>query len=694
MNVLLTRVILEGLVPLVSGVLAYEYAKTSGYHPLVGAAAGLGVACWIHAKASFDAKNLFEHPRQGDVGPDDSIAFVASWIALHAFIPLAAFGGYGIAFYYQDRWLVALGAATLAAWCVAALVRHHYEGTPSDFVRGAVVKSLVQMRKEAAKKLPPGDPGLPFGGVMLPSHRANAHFCFIGSPGSGKSVSIQRLMQQAFPAIGAGKHHRAVVFDSKLDVLPQLEGLGLSCPIRTLNPLDARGFAWAISRDITTRAHAAELVEVLFPANPKASQPFFDEAKKALCEAVVVSFLEHSPGAWTLRDVVSTLLSPERIEAVLGRTAEGRETFARYFANEKTANDVMSTIANGVNHYMIVASLWHHAEREGRALSLKEFVESESILVVGRSQVAGKALKHINQVIVQRLIQLILEKGNHAQVDSLADRTWFVLDEFKALGRLRGIEDLLTMGRSAGACVVLGFQDWRGLCAVYEENEAHELVGLCAHKAFLRLDGKETARFASESIGNVEWYEESTGPSGPSRSIQSRTRVLANAFRELPKTSVAAGLHGYYMSDEDVWFAPLRGPEVFRDLARPAVGVPGLLERAPGDQRLMPLASEDFERLEITLERERERETEREWDHDQEQSDDLGYEPEYQSAVGTWQPLESKASPRQFQTETEPAMPTQPRANSTTKTTKGRIAGLGRFRLRDKDTTHEREGPG
>jgi hypothetical protein len=133
---------------------------------------------------------------------------------------------------------------------------------------------------------------------------------------------------------------------------------------------------------------------------------------------------------------------------------------------------------------------------------------------------------------------------------------------------------------------------------------------------------------------------------------------------------------------------------VFRDLARPAVGVPGLLERAPGDQRLMPLASEDFERLEITLERERERETEREWDHDQEQSDDLGYEPEYQSAVGTWQPLESKASPRQFQTETEPAMPTQPRANSTTKTTKGRIAGLGRFRLRDKDTTHEREGPG
>jgi hypothetical protein len=620
MSVLATRVILEGLVPIASGVAAYHSSRGLPLHPALAAGVGVGVALWLASKANFDAGNLLES-RGDDVRPDEAVSFVSSWVGLHALIPLAALGGYGAGL--PRGLLAALGIALGATLCVAWLVRRHYEGPPSNHVRGAQVKSLARMRRDADRKLPRGDDGLPFGGVMLPAHRANAHFCFIGSPGSGKSVSIQLLMQRAFPEIGAGSGHRAVVFDSKLDALPQLEGLGLTCPIRTLNPLDARGFAWKLADDITDRALAAELVEVLFPANPKASQPYFDEAKKVLCEAVIVSFIEHTPGAWTLRDVCHTLLSPDRIRAVLGRTEEGSETFARYFANEKTANDVMSTLANGVGQYRIVASLWHHAEQEGRALSLGEFAASEGILVVGRSQVAGKALRAINQVIVQRLIQLVLEKGNRAQVDSMADRTWFILDEFKALGRLRGIEDLMTMGRSAGACVVLGFQDWRGLCAVYEENEAHELVGLCAHKAFLRIDGKETARFASESIGDVEWYEESTGPSGESRSIQKRTRVLPNTFRELPKTSVAAGLHGYYMSDEDAWFAPLRGAEVFRGLARPDPGIPGLVRREPADQRLRPLGPEDSGRLGIELDPGEEQDPDPDLEPDQEPEPDL-----------------------------------------------------------------------
>ena len=530
MSVLATRVILEGLVPIASGVAAYHSARGLPLHPALAAGVGVGAALWLASKANFDAGNLLE-ARGDDVRPDEAVSFVSSWVGLHALIPLAALGGYGAGL--PRGLLAALGIALGASLCVAWLVRRHYEGPPSNHVRRAQVKSLARMRRDADRKLPRGDDGLPFGGVMLPAHRANAHFCFIGSPGSGKSVSIQLLMQRAFPEIGAGSGHRAVVFDSKLDALPLLEGLGLSCPIRTLNPLDARGFAW------------------------------------------------------------------------------------------KLADDVMSTLANGVGQYRIVASLWHHAEQEGRALSLGEFASSEGILVVGRSQVAGKALRAINQVIVQRLIQLVLEKGNRAQVDSMADRTWFILDEFKALGRLRGIEDLMTMGRSAGACVVLGFQDWRGLCAVYEENEAHELVGLCADKAFLRIDGKETARFASESIGDVEWYEESTGPSGESRSIQKRTRVLPNTFRELPKTSVAAGLHGYYMSDEDAWFAPLRGADVFRGLARPDPRVPGLVRREPADQRLRPLGPEDSGRLGIELDPGEEQDPDPDLEPDQEPEPDL-----------------------------------------------------------------------
>lgn len=661
MVTLATRVILEGLLPIASGAAAYSFAHALGFHVVLAGGFGVAVGVWLSSKASFDAQNLLV-AHGGDVRAEEALAFASTWIGAHALIPLAALGAYGGTLRHGK--VAAITAGLVAKACVAMLVRRHFEGAPSNHVRGAIVKSLARMRKESARKLPPGDPGLPFGGIRLPSHRANAHFCFMGTPSSGKSVSIQLLMQAAFPRIGAGLSHRAVVFDSKIDALPQLEGLGLSCPIRTLNPLDARGYAWRVSRDITTRAHALELAEVLFPTNPKASQPFFDNAMRALSEAVVVSFIEHTPdAAWTLRDVFMTLLSPERIRAVLGRSAEGREIFDLYFANEKTSNDVMATVANGVNQYMIVASLWHHAEREGRALSLTEFVDSEGILVIGRSQVAEKALRHINQVIVRRLTQLILEKGSVAQIEAQADRTWVILDEFKALGRLPSIEDLMVMGRSAGACVVLGFQDWRGLCAVYEENQAHEIVGLCGHKAFLRLDGKENTRYASDSIGSVEWYEESTGPNGVSRSIQKRTRVLPNEFRELPKTGPKTGLHGYYMSDEDVWFAPLRGQDVFGDLARPAP-IPSLVERDPGDQRPVPFSPADCDRLKLP----------RELAHAEE------VEP------GPDQDPEDPSPPRK---EPDPDGGPAPRGGP------GRISGLGRFRL-DKDGRgeHEREGPG
>jgi len=50
-------------------------------------------------------------------------------------------------------------------------------------------------------------------------------------------------MQSVLPDIREGRGNRALVYDAKGDVLSILAGMGLSCPVQTLNPFDSRSVA-------------------------------------------------------------------------------------------------------------------------------------------------------------------------------------------------------------------------------------------------------------------------------------------------------------------------------------------------------------------------------------------------------------------------------------------------------------------
>lgn len=398
-------------------------------------------------------------------------------------------------------------------------------------------------------------------GKSLPHQSATKNFCFVGTVGSGKTVSIKLLLQTVLPFITYDDFdHRALVYDPKQEMIPFLLGLNeyleeleeeeakadrrpaqniKPIEVKTLNPFDVNGYAWDMASDITERAHAQEMSAILIPPEPNAHQPFFGDAARHLLEGVITSFMLSAGKGWTFRDVMYAMGTKDRIIEVLNLHEETRELISLYFDHEETAKNIMSTVATKLKAFKIIAALWDRARKKVGTVSLKNWLESREnkneqnyILVLGNDETARTAIDAINQVIFKRITQLILnqpdldpendvlesEKFTCKEVDKR--RHWIILDELRNAGKLDGLQALMTKGRSKGAAVVLSFQDIDGLRSVYGKDETNEIVGQCSAYAVFRLQSPETAEWAARVFGSGELKEEfEDKSSGGGRSI-------------------------------------------------------------------------------------------------------------------------------------------------------------------------------
>ena len=293
--------------------------------------------------------------------------------------------------------------------------------------------------------------------------------------------------------------HRALIYDAKQEVLPQLAGMGLAGEVVSLNPFDSRSVAWDMASDIIEPATAKQIAAIFIPEEKNASQPFFSDAARHLLEGVMVSFILSRPGDWTFRDVLVTLKSTERLKAVLKMRPETADLVETYLSHDRESKSIAATLATKLGPFDVVAALW---EASSRRISLRDWLDGEYILVLGNDESYRTSLDVINRVIFKRVVELLLAK--RATSDG---RTWFFLDEVKEAGSLDGLGRLMTKGRSVGASVVLGFQDIDGMYEAFGENQARSILGQCATKVILRLDSPETAKWAESVFGEYEGVE-------------------------------------------------------------------------------------------------------------------------------------------------------------------------------------------
>ncbi len=521
--------------------------------------------------------------------------------------PLRLMAAYFVAALVTSRSNSFLG---LVSWYVAMRIPDWIArvfAKTESLVRGETLSTRREVERKVRKsesKAPRTKERYAWGGLLVSGEVAAPHFALVGTTESGKTVLLRCLMDTVFRSRKGKPAHRALVYDPKADMYPILGGLGIAEEhIVVLNPFDRRSVAWDLAADITSDAEARELAAILIPEDRDSKNPYFVQSTQDVVRALMLGFHETAPGAWTLNDVIEATSSLSNLQAALSVSDEGRALFDIYFKQEgPAAGNIFSTLRTKIGPYATIGRLWARASRK---LSLAQWVEDRSLLILGCEDAHASALDPINRAIFRRVSELALSREEGRE-----DLTWFFLDEVRAAKKLDGLLELLVKGRSKGTRVVLGFQDVQGLRDVYGRERADEMIGQCGNVAVLRLTNPETMEWASKLLGKYEYNQQSTstshgnhgGSSSVTTSLARRDAVMPAEFRAFPPVGPANGLTGIFtLPGVEAWGGksdPVPWSFVKRYLRKPA-RVAGVERRPPEEQSRVPWTAADRVRLKL-----------------------------------------------------------------------------------------------
>jgi type IV secretory pathway TraG/TraD family ATPase VirD4 len=441
------------------------------------------------------------------------------------------------------------------------------------------------------------DNSIQFGPVRVSPEAATSHFAFVGTTGSGKTTLIRLLLQSSLRSIGTGVDARAIVYDAKQDVVPQLAAIAPRADIVITNPFDRRGVAWDVCRDVREPQVAVEFAFTLIPAVPE-SQPFFSDAARDLVYGTILSFML-SGRVWTLADLLRVVRSRRLLVAVLRLHDETRDLIGQYLADKRLAANILSTIASKFLPFGPVAAAWEHAERR---VSLTEWSKSEMIWVLGNSEISRTPLQTLNRCMVKRSSDITLNES-----ESTTRRNWFVFDEIADAGKL-DIVSLAKKGRSKGGCLVIGFQAIAGLkdTQMYGPYFSEEILAQFGHKFCGRVECAASAEWASLLVGDHEVDEvnrsrtKSKEGTSVTKSHQNviRRAMLPSEIMSFPPCNVRNGLTGlFFVPDVGVFRDNIGGEDLFGRQLLPPADIPAFVRRPVRCQLLRPWSEETERRF-------------------------------------------------------------------------------------------------
>jgi hypothetical protein len=474
---------------------------------------------------------------------------------------------------------------------------------PVEYIRGAFLQTLEQAAAVARHCLPAGDAGLFLGGLLVPTR--SEHTVIMGATSSGKTMTFRLLFQGLVRLAGVN----ALVMNAKNEWLPLLYRMvdDVGRKILYINPLDARTVAWDVAKDVQTPNQALQLSSLIFekPENDRAV--FWASVGQDIVCGVILSLMELLPGAWDFRLLVRILGEEELLLFILKQTRAGRRRL-RYFTSGKTGPDFMPTLMQQVAPFVVVGDAFARAKER---ISLRDWVESEDILVLGTHEEARPAIDAINRVMFRFVSQLILERPNVN-----VPRHIFALDEVREAGNLGGSEggglrSLALKGRSKGLCLILAMQDRSGFLEEYGEKEGEEILAQMSHRVALRLKSPETMQWWSDIFGEEERYlwlqsigggDSSDGKSSQNHSVrqtvEKRPIVSPTDIGDMAPTSPETGLPGFYLSPMiGAWQATLPWDLLMERLLPPHPDVAELVPWSLEEQQPLEWSEEDSKRI-------------------------------------------------------------------------------------------------
>ena len=473
------------------------------------------------------------------------------------------------------------------------------------YARGRTIASPRRVTRRASTS-----EGLVWGDRLVSDSAATRHFLIAGTTGSGKTHVQRLLMQRPLLGIRRGIDTRALIYDAKGDTTPYLKQIGVRAPVYSLNPFEARteypqAVSWDAGQDITSPMRALNLAAAIHPRESGGSNQYFVNAARHVTAGVLNSLIRQNYGDWTFSEFVAVSLNRELTRQVLQRDSAGRRVADTYLREDRTGDDVFSTVCTQLAYFEPVAALW---KKSSKRVSIREWLDSSSILLLGQNATASAALDVLNA----QLFRLFADEVD-TQPNSSTRRTWVWLEEAreaKGLVDSEALQLLANKGRSRGVCLVIAFQAIEGFHSAAGREEAENLVAQCSHKALLRMESHGSAKWASELLGQhegIEVFRSDTdrilAAEGRSEQRVVKDAVLPSEFYTLPETNTKNGLTGYFVAPgghpRKVWLSPRVVEEVV--VSDAAERTDGVVYREEAEQWLPELTAEESDRLGVEM---------------------------------------------------------------------------------------------
>ena len=446
---------------------------------------------------------------------------------------------------------------------------------------------------------------LKFGNARLDRSVASQHFLFAGTSGSGKSLLQRHLLSDVLAGIHAGLDRRCLILDAKQDMVPFLLRAGVTCPVYSLNPLESRtdfpiSVCWDVAADVTSPPRALNFVAGLFPEEAGGQNRYWTDAGRHVVSGVVESFIRHTPGQWSFSDFVFVNLDLKRIRSVLHRDEEGKEVWNAFLADDDTSLKVFTTIVSRVSYYRSVAALW---QRCTKRLSIRRWLSSDSILLLGTNATIATALDPINELLFRVFVEEV-----DAQSNSTTRETWAWIDEgrlAKALLRGERLAYFGTKARSKGGVLCLSFQDIEGFRHACGSTQlADEIVAQCSYKMLARMESEQSAKWAAGLVGQyetIEWFETEsrngmrTGQGKSAQRVQKES-VLPSEFFSIPIPSKRRGATAVFLSPSFAGLDTVPGDELERVVVSEEDEVHHGIHARPENEQVLKRWTKDDER--------------------------------------------------------------------------------------------------
>jgi type IV secretory pathway TraG/TraD family ATPase VirD4 len=452
-----------------------------------------------------------------------------------------------------------------------------------------------------------------FGSVEIPLSQLVTHAMVIGSAGSGKSLTLNLMMQSALPLIiPAGiEQRRGVVFDAKHNALSTITGMNdFSAEVKILNPFDRRACRYDLAADFTDITGAQTLGQTLIPTpkNNERQDPFFHAAAEGMVTAVAIAFINNAPGNWTLADIVRAFANEQTMTAVILSNDQAK-MYVATLGSDKTSANILSSVCVEVLKFAPLAALWEHSSEK---VSVGEWMNGGQLWILGQHYESPVTMAALNRLMLTRLSQCLLTEGD---VEDLQPRTFLFLDELQSL-HVDYLETLVEQGRSKGICLIGAFQSIQAMYKQYGKETADAMLGQIRHKAFLKLSDATTAEWASQQFGDAELKRSQatttfnagaaglliwSDRTGGSQTIQQTRAVLPSEIMHIPAINPATGqgMTGYYMANTELYkdYTPWKTLEQSLPTPNPLMDN---FQAAPTSwQKLNPWTKKDWERLGI-----------------------------------------------------------------------------------------------